>query len=151
MRPILLLLLLCAHASSYSVLQNTDWIGGMVSDDPVFPSANSLEACVQICSQRPDCVAVSWSSPSAPKANANLCSLKCAARLKERISSQGQLAVILRNQTTCPGPGWYPDEWQRRITQASLLLAGPKEPGAHIGNGYVATFIKINLTWTDFG
>eukprot|EP00756_Hemistasia_phaeocysticola_P055301 Hpha_TRINITY_DN31227_c0_g1::TRINITY_DN31227_c0_g1_i1::g.2384::m.2384 len=132
-------------SSAYSVLNDTDWTSSRVSDDPVLPSIGNLSACVALCEARPDCVAVSWTAPGSaqPHENWNLCSPKCAARAGQRIHSPGQVGVVIRpNASSCPLPGWYPPEWEADIRAGSILLAGPRQEGAHVGNGYVATFLK---------
>ena len=113
------------------VLNDTDWRSSRVSTDPVLPSTPSLAACVALCRQRNDCVAVSWTVPASdpPSENNNLCSLKCAARPEQRIHAPGQQAVVLRgnNATSCPLPTWFPDSWKDDIARGSLLLAGPRQ------------------------
>jgi hypothetical protein len=139
-------LLAFAAWSEHQVLNDTDWSdqpwGSRVSDDKVLPHADNLTACVSLCKAREDCVAVSWSSPAGPQIDQGICSLKCSAFDAQRVHSQGHFAVIVRNKTACPAASWFPKEWKHGIDTGSLLLAGPKQQGAHIGNGYVAAWIK---------
>ena len=127
------------------ILNSTDWLDARVSDDPVLPNTANLTACVALCRARPDCVAVSWTSPwgGANPADVHTCSLKCAALPQRRIRSAGHVGVVVRpNVTVCPLASWYPRSWQPDIDSGSLLLAGPKQEGAHVGNGYVGAWIK---------
>ena len=127
----------------FATLNNTDWLS-RVSDDPVLHSTLTLSECVLMCHAREDCVAVSWASPATPtKEDQHVCSFKCNALPEQRISATGHLGVIVkRNKVVCPPASWYPPAWQPGIDSGSLLLAGPKQQGAHIGNGYVAVWIK---------
>lgn len=122
---------------------NTDWSSSNVADDPVVPHAATLDECVAICALRKDCVAVSWTSLAGPPGDKNLCSLKCSALEEKRVVSPGHIGVILRpGEVACPGAGWFPRSWQQDIDAGSLLLAGPDQQGATVGNGYVAAWIK---------
>jgi hypothetical protein len=45
----------------------------------------------------------------------------------------------------CDGPSWVPPEWLSRISQGSLLVGSPDQPGGTIGNGYVGAWIPRGL------
>ena len=125
------------------VLNDTDWANSRVSDDPVLPNTPNLSACVALCAARRDCVAVSWTSAAGPPADVNTCSLKCSALPSQRITNTGHLGVVVKpGVTVCPQAIWHPPEWQADIDRGSLLLAGPKQEGGHVGNGYLGVWIK---------
>jgi hypothetical protein len=108
-----LLLVGAAHrrsAQPYTGLNDTDWADSRVSDDPVLRgTADLYSACVALCAARPDCVAVSWSSPAAANpADIRLCSPKCAALPGQRTARTGHRGVIVKpGVTACPrAEGW---------------------------------------------
>ena len=77
------------------------------------------------------------------QADLNTCSPKCSALPLQRITKAGHLAVIVKpGVTVCPQPSWYPPAWQVDIDSGSMLLAGPKQEGGHVGNGYVGAWMK---------
>ena len=118
-----------AAAAGFEALNDTDWADARVSDDPVLPTFSNLSACVALCAARPDCVAVSWSSPATTNpADIHTCSPKCAALPGQRTHSTGHLGVIVKpGVTVCPLASWYPSTWQPDIDDGRLLLAGPKQ------------------------
>lgn len=121
-------------------LLNTDWHDSLIAEFPLRepPAASNLSSCAAICRATPACVAVAWN----PLMGQAQCQLKCAVRPADRFYSSNCTGMIVRpNRTSCPLPTYYPKAWEADIAAGSLLLAGPNEPGGHVGNGYVAAYI----------
>jgi len=129
-----------AETPGYHEMPNTDWSDSLTAHFPFRepPAAANLSSCVDICRAWPECVAVAWN----PAMNQAQCQLKCAARAAQRFISPNCTGVIVKpNATSCPLPTWHPPAWDADIVAGTLLLAGPSEPGGHVGNGYVAAYI----------
>eukprot|EP00928_Gymnodinium_smaydae_P035431 TRINITY_DN24932_c0_g2_i1.p1 TRINITY_DN24932_c0_g2~~TRINITY_DN24932_c0_g2_i1.p1 ORF type:complete len:863 (-),score=65.48 TRINITY_DN24932_c0_g2_i1:224-2773(-) len=123
--------------SKHTFFNDTDWSDSLATKFP-FPAVRSLDDCISACEKDDECVAVVYN----PYMGQAECQLKCSAYESNRYTSINSTAVIVKpNAVTCPLAGWIPDSWKPGIDAGNLLVAGPKEPGGHIGNGYVASYM----------
>ena len=149
-----ILSLLVAHASGYTVLNNTDFPSNCANP---YSAGLSAGDCAAQCTHRHDCVAVIFAPTAAPPGGTKpgACAFKC--RSDNPTHNLGIQAVIVHpGKTTCtppppppspPPPFTPPDaatdpDWLERYEAANLLYADKQLDGAlmpYIGNGYLAT------------
>ena len=128
---------LVSSSTSFAVLKDTDFSNCLALNDPFPSGVQSLEACVQVCKVRgPDaCVAAVWVRSESQAS----CQLKCNHR--DRVHASNRSAVVVfPEHDACPAPSDVPEDWVKRAAAGTLLVAGPREPGGRIANGYVGAY-----------
>eukprot|EP00041_Stephanoeca_diplocostata_P022033 m.522676 g.522676 ORF g.522676 m.522676 type:complete len:859 (+) comp21968_c0_seq3:119-2695(+) len=135
------------NTSDFTFLNNTDFYGFNDGAQVVA----TMEDCANLCLNKPSCVAASWNGPGS-RYHDNNCNLHCSTAGKRTM--QGELAVLIRPQgPNCKSPpppappppsnpGWMPGDWQNRFDEGHMLISGPGDKGAQLGNGYAAFFVQ---------
>ena len=119
------------------ILKDTDFPNCLAAHDPFPSGVSSLESCVQVCKERgaESCVAVTWVQSESQAS----CQLKCSHRNRLKVVNRSAV-IVVPDRDACPGPSQVPEDWSRREAAGTMVIAGPREAGGRIANGYVGAY-----------